>query len=146
GLCLEDDEAALFAKVAKGTADPIAVLEQPNDRAFHVNGNSQVNAVILKGADHFQSGAVADVRESRILVAAEIALEDAAVLGAIEHGAPRFQLADAGRSFLRVDLGHAPVVYVLAAPHRVGEVDLPIVSVVDVRQSGGDATFGHDGV
>ena len=33
-----------------------------------------MNAVILQRADHFQAGAVADVREARIAVSAEIAL------------------------------------------------------------------------
>ena len=64
-------------------------------------------------------------------------------LRAIEDRAPRFELADAVGRFLRVQLGHAPVVDVLAAAHRVGEVDLPVVAVVDVGERGGDAAFGH---
>ena len=44
---------------------------------------------------------------------------------------------------LRVQLGHAPVVHVLAAAHRVGEVHLPAVAVVHVAQRGGDAALGH---
>ena len=79
-------------------------------------------------------------------MAAEVALEDPAVLGAIEHRAPGLELADAIRRFLRVQLRHPPVVHVLAAAHRVGEVDLPAVAVVDVGERRGDAAFGHDGV
>ena len=45
-----------------------------------------------------------------------------------------------------MQLGHAPVVDVLAAAHRVGEVHLPAVAVVDVGERRGDAAFGHDGV
>ena len=108
--------------------------------------DAAVDAVILQRADHLEAGAIADVREARILVAAEVALEDAAVLRAIEDRAPRLELADAVGRFLGVQLGHAPVVQVLAAAHRVGEVDLPVVAVVDVAERRGDAAFGHDGV
>jgi hypothetical protein len=48
--------------------------------------------------------------------------------------------------FLGVQLGHAPVVDVLAAAHRVGEVHLPVVAVVDVAHRGRHAALGHDGV
>ena len=79
-------------------------------------------------------------------MAAEVALQDPAIGGAVEDGAPGFELADAVGSFLGVELGHAPVVDVLAAAHGVGEVDLPVVAVIDVGQGGGDAALGHDGV
>ena len=108
--------------------------------------DAAVDAVILQRADHLEPGAIADVREARIAMAAEVALEDPAVLGAIEDRAPGFELADAIRRFLRVQLGHAPVVHVLAAAHRVGEVDLPAVAVVDVGERRRDAALGHDGV
>ena len=103
-------------------------------------------AVILQRADHLEAGAIADVREPRIAMAAEIPLQDPAVLRAIEDGAPGFELADAIGRFLGVQLRHAPVVHVLAAAHRVGEVDLPAVAVVDVGERRRDAAFGHDGV
>ena len=99
------------------------------------NVDALVDAVILQRADHLQAGAVADVRQARIAVAAEVALEDPAVLGAVEHRAPGLELADAVGRFLGVQLGHAPVVEVLAAAHRVGEVDLPVVAVVDVAHA-----------
>ena len=105
-----------------------------------------VDAVILQRADHLEAGAIADVRETRILVAAEVALENPAVRGAIEDRAPGLQLADAIGRFLGVQLGHPPVVDVLAAAHRVGEVHLPAVAVVDVGERRRDAAFGHDGV
>ena len=79
-------------------------------------------------------------------MAAEVALEDAPVLGAIEQGAPALELEHAVGRFLGMQLRHAPVVHVLAAAHRVGEVDLPVVAVVDVGERGGDAALGHDGV
>ena len=94
-----------------------------------------VDAVVLQRADHLQAGAVADVRQPRIAVAAEVALQDAAVLRAVEDRAPGLQLAHAVGRLLGVQLGHAPVVEVLAAAHRVGEVDLPAVAIVDVAPS-----------
>src|SRR5207253_4182802 len=85
-------EEAFLAVIAEGAGDAIAVLEQREHRALHVHVDALVDAVILKSADHLQAGAVADVRQARILVAAEVALEDAPVLGAVEERAPRFQL------------------------------------------------------
>jgi hypothetical protein len=76
-------------------------------------------------------------------VAAEISLKNAPILRAIEHSAPRFELAHTCGSFLRVDLRHSPVIHVLAAAHRVGKVHSPIVAVVNVRECGGNATFRH---
>ena len=102
--------------------------------------------MILERADHLEAGAIADVREARILVAAEIALEDPAVGRAIEDRAPGLELAHPIGRFPRVQLRHPPVVHVLAAAHGVGEVDLPAVAVVDVGERRGDAAFGHDRV
>src|SRR5712691_1740055 len=143
---LEQLEASALALVAERADHAVVVLEQRDDRALHVHVDPLVDAVILQRADHLESGAVADVGQPRIPVAAEIPLKDPAVAGPIEHRAPRLELADAIRRFLRVQLRHAPVVHVLAAAHRVGEMDLPVVPIVDVRQGGRDATLGHHGV
>ena len=91
-------------------------------------------------------GAVADVREPRITVAAKIALEDFPVLRAVKNRAPGFEFVNAFRGFLRVQLGHAPVVDVLAAAHRVGEMNAPVVAVVHVAHRRRHAALGHDGV
>src|SRR5207245_5408936 len=45
-----------------------------------------------------------------------------------------------------MELRHAPVVQHLPAPHRVAEVDLPVVLRVHVPEGGGDAALGHHGV
>ena len=105
-----------------------------------------MNAVILQRADQFQARAVADVREARITMAAEIALRNFSFLRAVKHRAPGFEFVDARRRFLRVQFGHAPVVDVLAAAHRVGEMDFPVVAVVHVAHRRRHAAFGHDGV
>ena len=139
-------EPAALALVAEGADDPIAVLQQPDDRALHVHVDALMDAVVLQRANHLEAGAVADVRETRIAVAAEVALEDAAVLGPVEHRAPRFELAHAIGRLPGVELRHAPVVHVLAAAHRVGEVDPPAVAIVDVGERRGDAALGHHGV
>ena len=105
-----------------------------------------VDAVILQRADQLEAGAIADVREARIAVAAEVALRDQAFLGAVEDRAPLLELAHAIGRLLRVQLGHAPDVEELAAAHRVAEVDLPVVARVDVAERRGHAALGHDGV
>ena len=142
-LAAKQLEAPALALVAERADDAVAVLQQRDDRALHVHVDALVDAVILQRADHLEAGAVADVGQARIAVAAEVALEDAAVLRAVEHRAPGLELAHAVGRFLRVQLGHAPVVHVLAAAHGVGEVDPPVVAVVDVGQRRGDAALGH---
>ena len=79
-------------------ADAIAVLEHAADRAFHVHVDALMHAAVLQRADHLQARAVADVRQPRIRVPAEIPLQDLAVLRAVEDGPPFFQLADALRA------------------------------------------------
>ena len=105
-----------------------------------------MDAVVLQCADQFEAGAVADVCEPRIAVAAEISLQDLAVFRAVENRSPGLELADAVRRFLRVQLGHSPVVDILAAAHRVGEMDLPVVAVVDVAHRRRHPALGHHGV
>src|SRR5262249_31590228 len=121
-LRVEDDELAALAPIAEAAADPILVAEQTRDRALHVHVHPRVDAVLLERADHLEAGAIADVRETRIFVAAEVALEDAPVLRPIEERAPRLELVHAVRCFHRVELRHAPLVQVAAALHRVAEV------------------------
>ena len=145
-MALKSHEPTALAPVAEGAGDAIAVLEQPLDRALHVDVDALVHRVLLQRADHLQAGAVADVRQPRIAMPAEVALQDQAVLGAVEQRAPLLELEDAIRRFLGVDLGHAPVVQQLAAAHRVAEVDLPVVLFPHVGQRRGDAAFGHDRV
>ena len=79
-------------------------------------------------------------------VPAEVALENPAVLGAVEECAPLLELPHAIGRFLGVQFGHAVVVEVLAAAHGVAEVDHPVVFGVHVAHRGGHAAFGHDGV
>ena len=101
---------------------------------------------LLQRADHLQAGAVADVGEARIAVAAEVALRDQAVLGAVEERAPLLKLEHALGRLLRVQLRHAPVVEHLAAAHGVAEVHLPVVLVPEVAHGRRDAALGHHGV
>jgi hypothetical protein len=102
--------------------------------------------MVLQRANQLEARAVADVRQTRVAVSAEIPLVDAAIGRAIEDRAPAFQLAHAIGRFLRVQLRHPPVVHVLPAAHRVGEVDAPAVAIVVVGQGGGHPPLCHDGV
>ena len=89
GLGVEDLEAAVLAFVAERADDAVAVLQQRDDGAFHVDFDALVDAVVLQGADHFQAGAVADVGQARIAMAAEISLQDSAVLRCDRRPRPR---------------------------------------------------------
>ena len=138
---------------------PLGSLEQVGDRhlgedlepALGVAGLALVvllegDDLLLHGADQLEPGAVADVGEARVLVAAEVALADPAVRRAVEEGAVRLELPHPVGSLLGVQLGHPPRVEELAAAHRVAEVDLPAVVAVDVAHARRDAALGHDGV
>ena len=111
--------------------------------AFHVDVDALVHGVLLEDADHLEAGAVADVREPRVAMTAEVALEDEAILRAIEEGAPLLELEHAVRGLLRVQLRHPPVAQQLAAAHGVAEVDLPVVLLPHVPEGRGDAALGH---
>src|SRR5262249_24072552 len=143
---LEQHEPAALAPVAEGTAYPPAVSQQPLDVALHVHVDAFVDGVLLQCTNHFQTGAVADVGQARVAMAAEVALQNATVRGAVKQRPPVLQLEDKVRRFLGVQLGHAPVIEHLAAAHGVAEVHLPAVLWVDVSEGCGDAPFGHDGV
>ena len=145
-LAAVQPEPPALAVVPQRAGHPAAVGEDPEHRALHVHVDALVDAVVLQRADHLQPGAVAHVRQAGILVPAEVALEDAAVGGAVEQRAPRLQLPHPVRRLPRVQLGHPPVVDVLPAAHRVGEVHLPAVAVVHVAQRGRHAALGHHGV
>src|SRR5437763_10149041 len=99
---MEQAEAALLAVIAERADDPLAILEQGEHRAFHVKVYALMNTMILERANHLKAGAVADVRQARVLVAAEVALQDAPVFGAIKERAPGFQLAHTVGRFARM--------------------------------------------
>src|SRR5579875_2245740 len=101
-LGAEEEKAAPLALIAEGAGDAAVAGQKLEDRALHVNVHAEVDAVVLEGADHLEAGAVADVGEAGIAVTAEITLENAAVVGAIEQGAPFFEFTDPVRSFFGV--------------------------------------------
>jgi hypothetical protein len=76
-------------------------------------------------------------------VPAEVALKNATVRRAVEYSAPCLELAHAIRRLLRMQLGHAPVVEVLAAAHRVGEMHAPVVAIVDICERSCNSTLCH---
>ena len=115
-------------------------------RALHVEVDPLVNAVILEGPDHLQAGPVTDMGKPWISVPAEVPLQDLAVLRAVEERAPGFQLLHAVRCLLGMQLGHARVVHVLPAAHRVGKVDAPVIAVVHVSDRGRHAALRHNRV
>ena len=139
----EHDRLARRPPVPERARDPGPARDEARDRALHVHGDPGRHGPVLERADHLEAGPVADVGETRVRVAAERALEDPAVGGPVEHGAPQLELADPVRRLGRVELGHPRVVQQLAADHRVAEVHLPRVPGGHVGQRRRDATLGH---
>src|SRR5687767_7812918 len=102
-----------------------------------------MDTVVLQRADHFKTCTVSHVRQTRIAMAAEVALENLAVAGSIEDGSPCLELTHACRSFPGVKFRHLPAVHVLTAAHGVGEVDFPVVSRIHRAQGSGNTAFSH---
>ena len=146
GLGAENFETPAFAIITECSGNPSAIGDKGKDANLHVHVDALMHAVVLQRANHFETSAVADVREPWIFVTAKIALKDAAIFRAIEHRAPGFEFAHASGRLLRMQLGHAPLVHVLTAAHGVGEMHFPIVAIIDIRERGRDPAFGHDGV
>ena len=99
--------------------------------------------MILEGANDLEPGAIANVGKPRIAMAAKVTLKNSPVGRSVEERAPRLELVHARGSFLRMKLRHPPVIHVLPAAHRVGEVHTPVISIVHIAHRGGDAFFGH---
>src|SRR5581483_6041962 len=70
----ENSKMPAFAIVTKRPDNSLTILQQCDDADFHVHVDSLMDAVILQGSDHLQTGAVAHVREPGIFMAAEISL------------------------------------------------------------------------
>ena len=146
GFRPKNPEPAALAIVAKCSANARSILQQGEDADFHVHIDSAMDSVILQSADHFQAGAIADVREARIFVAAEISLQNSTILGPVENRPPGLQLAHPRGCFTSMQLRHPPIIDVLPAAHGVGEMDLPIIAIVHVGERGRDPALGHHGV
>src|SRR5262245_20261390 len=102
-----------------------------------------MDTVILKGADHLQACAIADVSQSWVFVSAEVSLKNLSVFSSVEDRAPCLQFANASRRFFGVQLRHSPTIDLLAAAHRIGKMDSPVISTVGCAQRGGDTAFSH---
>ena len=102
-----------------------------------------MDAVLLESSNHFQTGAIAHMGKAGVSMAAEIPLENESLLGPVEQSTPFLEFKNSFRSFLGVDLGHAPVVEQFSPAHGVAEVNFPIVLGINVSQSRRDATLRH---
>src|SRR5436309_7399390 len=88
-------EVSALAIVTECPHHSLAIFQQRDDANLHVYIDSLMYPVILQCSDHFEAGAIAHVCKARILVAAEVSLQNAAILRAIEHRAPRLELTHA---------------------------------------------------
>ena len=148
-----------FAPVAERPGDAVTVFDQVGDGALveHLDPGLVVTELglvlllqrddlLLQCADDLKAGAVADVRQPRVGVPAEVALADPPVLGPVEQRPIGFQLPHPVGRFEGMQFGHPPVVQELPTAHGVLEVRLPVVLRVRVAHRGGAAALGHHGV
>src|SRR5437879_1177206 len=146
GLCLKQQKPAALAVITKSSDNTISIFQEGENRALHVHIDPLVYAVVLKGADHFEARAIANVSETRVPKSSEVSLKNISLARSIENSTPRLQLAHTCGRLFRVEFGHTPVVHVLAPAHRVGKMNFPVVGGIDRTQRCRDAALGHDGM
>jgi hypothetical protein len=111
GFGLEQHQLAGLAVVAQGPLHhAVAVFKQVGDGELHKDVDARMHAFVLQGANHLEAGAVAHMAQTAVGVATKRTLADFALGGAVKHGTPEFELANAVGGFGGVDFGHAPVV------------------------------------
>src|SRR5205823_12685104 len=76
GFRAERDELPALAPVADRAGHALAVGEQVAERALHEDVDPLSDGRALQRADPLQSGAVTHVREPRVSMPAEVALQD----------------------------------------------------------------------
>src|SRR6184192_2300903 len=105
--------------------------------------NAILAAIAIHGWRMWVTCAITHMRQPWIAMAAKIALQDAPISSAIEHCAPSLQLSHTCRRLFGMQFSHTPTVKVLATPHGVGKMNAPGISIVDIGESGSDATLSH---
>src|SRR5665213_2087329 len=114
-LGFEGDELTCRSPVGDTPGDSTTVVvDQFQYLALHEDVGVHRDDFLLERADQFQAGAVAHVGETGVAVTTEVALEDLAILGAVEQRPPLLEFPDAVRRLLGVQFGHAVVIEVLA--------------------------------
>src|ERR1019366_10364864 len=91
GLRAENLEAPAFTIVTECSGNPPAIGDKRKDANLHVHVDALMHAVVLQRANHFETSAVADMGEARILMPPKVSLQNAAVFRAIKHRAPSFE-------------------------------------------------------
>jgi hypothetical protein len=84
GTRAEHHEAAAFPVIGQRAGGAPANHQQTAYGGFHEDINAPVHTVVLQRANHLQPRTVAYVRQARIGVAAEVALQNLAIFRAIE--------------------------------------------------------------
>jgi hypothetical protein len=102
--------------------------------------------MVLQRADHLETRTITHVREPWIPMSTEVPLQNAAVFRPIEERTPSFEFAHAFRRFSRVEFRHTPIVQILTAAHRIGEMNPPVIAIIHIRKRGRDPALGHDGM
>src|SRR6202021_795237 len=91
GFSAKQVKSATLPIVSKRARDTIAILQQGDDCVFHENVETEMDAMVLKSANHLQSGAVADMREPGIARAPEVPLRNSAAPARSKRRAPGLQ-------------------------------------------------------
>ena len=97
GFAGEGDELAVDPVVAESAHHPVAVLEQPGQRDFHVDVDAELDDAVLQTTNHFEACPIADVAKPPVRMGTKGALQHAAVGRPVEDCAVGLELIDAVR-------------------------------------------------
>ena len=114
------------------------------DCVLHEDLHARVNPSFLQGSNQFQTRGVADVRQTRIGVATEVALIGQPLRGSVEDGTPLFEFSNSVRTLFGVNLCHPPIIQIFSTLHGVTEVGLPRVAWILVGQCSSCTSLCHD--
>src|SRR5204863_2950623 len=133
-FAFEDHKSSGLSPVRHKSGNFFSVFNNIEGSAFLMNSKSLVDSIILKRAYHFQSCAVANVSETRITMSSEISLRNISIFRSVEHSAPFFQFAHTIGCLLRMKFCHAPLVQKFSSAHCVAEMNLPVVTCIDISK------------
>jgi hypothetical protein len=142
----ESLEPSSLSIVRKSTSASAPIHKELADCDFHVHIDPLMDPMILEGTNHFEARTVTNMCQSRVRVSAEITLVDKPVWSAVHERAPAFQFSHTFRCFLCVQFRHPPSIEIVPTSHRVGKMDFPTVSVINIGKGRSNAPFSHNGM
>src|SRR5262245_18251027 len=102
-----------------------------------------MDSLVLQCANHLKTSSIADMYESWIFVSAKVSLKNSSVFGSIKQCSPCIQLTNPIWCFLCMQFGHAPLIEILSAAHRICKMYFPVIAIIHICHCCSYTTFSH---